>query len=90
MEPPEPGRAERMIVKGWMTEVGKCMIDLAKESGTWIALEEVQKNVIPGDLQKALDGNPGLKKNFLAFPPSSKRGIPGWILNAKRQETRQK
>jgi uncharacterized protein YdeI (YjbR/CyaY-like superfamily) len=83
-------RAERMISEMRMMEAGMRMIDLAKESGTWTALEDVQKNVIPLDLQKALDGDLTAKEYFNAFPPSSKRIILEWILNAKRPGTREK
>jgi uncharacterized protein YdeI (YjbR/CyaY-like superfamily) len=79
-----------MISEMRMTEAGMRMVDLAKESGTWTALEDVQKNVIPDDLQKALNGNLMAKEHFNAFPPSSKRIILEWILNAKRPETREK
>jgi len=83
-------RAERMIAAGLMTEAGMESIREAKESGTWLALEGVQKNEIPADLAGALEKNPAALKNFTAFPPSSKRIILEWIQNAKRQETRQK
>jgi uncharacterized protein YdeI (YjbR/CyaY-like superfamily) len=83
-------RAEKMIKQGLMTEAGQAMIDLAKRMGTWAALEEVQNSVIPDDLQELFDKNKKAFDNFEAFPPSSKRIILEWILNAKRPETRQK
>jgi uncharacterized protein YdeI (YjbR/CyaY-like superfamily) len=83
-------RAERMIRAGLMNEVGLRMVELAKKSGTWTALENVQKNVIPDDLQEVLDASPRAKEYFMAFPPSSKRIILEWIQNAKKPETRQK
>jgi uncharacterized protein YdeI (YjbR/CyaY-like superfamily) len=83
-------RAERMIRAGLMKEVGLRMVELAKKSGTWTALENVQKNVIPDDLQEVLDASPRAKEYFMAFPPSSKRIILEWIQNAKKPETRQK
>ena len=83
-------RAERMIRAGLMREEGVHMIELAKTSGTWTALEDVQKNVIPDDLQAALDASARAKEYFMAFPPSSKRIILEWIQNAKKPETRQK
>jgi len=83
-------RAERMIEEGLMTPSGLEMIDLAKKTGTWTALVEVQNSIIPSDLQSKLDQNPGALGNFLAFPPSSKRIILEWILNAKKAETREK
>ncbi len=83
-------RAERMIAKGLMTPAGEAMIALAKETGTWEALIDVQNSVIPQDLQELFDNNATAYTNFLAFPPSSKRIILEWILNAKKPETRQK
>jgi len=83
-------RAERMIRQGLMAEAGLEMILLAKKSGTWTALEEVQGSVIPPDLREALEGEPAAEQNFSAFPPSSKRIILEWILNARRPETRRK
>lgn len=83
-------RAEKMIAAGLMTESGERLIDLAKTTGTWEALIDVQNAIIPEDLQAMLDKDKTAHKNFLAFPPSSKRIILEWILNAKRPETRQK
>ncbi len=63
---------------------------LAKESGTWTALEDVENLVIPPDLQQAFDANQAAQQTWDDFPPSSKRGILEWIFNAKRPATRQK
>lgn len=83
-------RAARMIAAGLMRAEGQAMIDLAKETGAWDALEESGNAVIPDDLQKAFDDNQAAFENFDKFPPSSKRLILEWILNAKRPETREK
>ena len=83
-------RAVKMIEQGLMTSSGQRLIDLAKQTGTWDALVDVQNSVIPDDLQALLNKNKTALKNFLAFPPSSKRIILEWILNAKKSETRQK
>lgn len=81
-------RAERLIEQGLMTSAGMESITLAKKTGTWTALEEVQNSVLPPDLREALAMNTLAEKNFTEFPPSSKRIILEWILNAKRPETR--
>jgi uncharacterized protein YdeI (YjbR/CyaY-like superfamily) len=81
-------RAERMIASGFMTPAGQTMIELAKKTGTWDALIEVQNAVIPDDLKKLFNKNKNALKNFEAFPPSSKRIILEWISNAKKPETR--
>lgn len=83
-------RAERMIASELMTPSGQALIDLAKSTGTWEALIDVQNSVIPDDLQSQLDKNKIALNNFLAFSPSSKRIILEWIHNAKKSETRLK
>ena len=71
-----------------MTESGQKLVDLAKKTGTWEALVDIENIVIPPDLQKLFDKNKKAFKNFQAFSPSSRRMILAWILNAKRPETR--
>jgi uncharacterized protein YdeI (YjbR/CyaY-like superfamily) len=83
-------RAERMIEQGLMTKAGLEMITRAKADGTWTALEEIQQSVVPPDLEEAFAANKIAEKNFSAFPPSSKRIILEWILNARKPETRRK
>lgn len=79
-----------LIETGKMAEAGLKMIAIAKENGTWSALEDVENLVIPDDLQKAFNEAPEAFENYKAFPPSSKRIILEWIFNAKRETTRKK
>jgi len=81
-------RAAKMTEQGLMTASGAAMIELAKQTGTWEALTDVQNNVIPDDLAALFKKNKTAFNNFNAFPPSSKRIILEWILNAKKPETR--
>lgn len=83
-------RAARMTAAGLMRPEGQAMIDLAKNTGAWDALETAGNAIIPDDLQQAFDANQTAFENFARFAPSSKRLILEWILNAKRPETRQK
>lgn len=83
-------RVERLLAAGLMAPAGIEMVNLARKSGTWEALTEVQNSVIPPDLQQELDKNPVALENFEAFTPSSKRIILEWILNARKPETRSK
>ncbi|WP_245701854.1 YdeI/OmpD-associated family protein [Roseivirga misakiensis] len=69
---------------------GLKMVELAKETGTWDALNEVDNLIIPEDLKIAFRDRPNSEVNFQAFPPSVRRGILEWIFNAKRPETRKK
>ena len=83
-------RVSKLIKQGLMTSHGQSVIDHAKKTGTWLAMESVEKNIIPDDLQKLFNKNKTALKNFQAFAPSSKRMILQWILSAKRAETRTK
>lgn len=83
-------KVERLIEAGKMTLPGLEMIELAKETGTWDALNEVDSLLEPEDLAKALVSNPTAKEYWKKFPPSARRGILEWILNAKTASTRAK
>lgn len=87
---PNRERVARMIEQGRMTPSGQAMIDLAKKTGTWTALEKVENLEIPKDMEAKFQQSPEAKANFEAFPPSTKRGILEWILNAKKPDTRAK
>ena len=73
-----------------MKAPGLAMVDLAKKSGTWSALDEVENLVIPDDLQNEFAKYSHASSNFDAFPKSVKRGILEWLFNAKQEQTRTK
>ena len=83
-------KVKRLLAEGLITKSGLEAIEIAKQNGTWNALDEVEEIIIPDDLQKAFSKKKSALTNFEKFPRSSKRGILEWILNAKRPETRQK
>jgi uncharacterized protein YdeI (YjbR/CyaY-like superfamily) len=83
-------RVAAMLKRGLMTKTGQDMIDLAKKTGTWDTLTEIDKHTVPPDLQKALNKNKTALKYYEAFPPSARHVILAWIQDAKRPETRQK
>ncbi len=83
-------KVESLIKQGLMQKAGFNMIEVAKKNGTWTALDEVENLVVPDDLRELFNKNKTAFANWDAFPPSSKRGILEWILNAKRPETRKK
>lgn len=83
-------KVARLNKAGKMASAGLAMVEQAKASGTWDALNEVENLIVPDDLQKALKAVPNANTNFAAFPPSTRRGILEWIFNAKRAETRKK
>ncbi|WP_400262872.1 YdeI/OmpD-associated family protein [Sphingobacterium sp. SG20118] len=57
---------------------------------SWNILDEVQELIIPNDLEKAFKEHEGSKHYFLSLSKSTRKIILGWIVLAKRQETRQK
>jgi uncharacterized protein YdeI (YjbR/CyaY-like superfamily) len=83
-------KVEKLISEGLMTESGFKIIELAKQTGTWTALDDVENLIIPPDLQEALDENTLAHEYFDLFPRSVKRGVLEWLMNAKQAETRLK
>jgi uncharacterized protein YdeI (YjbR/CyaY-like superfamily) len=83
-------RVDKLITQGLMTKAGLDIVELAKKTGTWRALEKIENNKIPEDLQKLFNQNKKAFENFQSFPSSSKQMILYWIQDAKRPETRQK
>ena len=83
-------RVERLERDGLMDERGRHMVELAKETGTWDFLDDVDRLIEPDDLSSALDAEPEARRLWDRFPPSSRRGILEWIKVAKTDATRAK
>jgi uncharacterized protein YdeI (YjbR/CyaY-like superfamily) len=83
-------KVARLEAEGKIAPAGRAMIDLAKATGTWNALDSIYGDTLPDDLQAAFDAQPQALAHWNAFPKSTRNGILEWILNAKRPETRQK
>lgn len=73
---------------GRIAESGRQVALAAQADGSWDRLAEVDALLEPPDLAAALEGNRQARLHWDAFPPSVRRGILEWILNAKRPETR--
>lgn len=83
-------RAERLIAAGRMQPSGLESVHLAKASGAWDAMNDVDMLVAPDDLRSALETAPGAWATFETFPPSTRRNILRWIAQAKAPSTRAK
>lgn len=81
-------RVARLTAAGLMTEAGLAMVEAAKASGTWTALDAVERGELPDDLRDRFARSPRALAHFEAFPPSARRGILEWINAAKRPQTR--
>lgn len=73
-----------------MAPAGTKMVQLAKNSGTWNALNDVDNLVIPPALAAAFtQAGRAARENRDGFPSSVRRGILEWIFTAKRAATRE-
>lgn len=83
-------KVARFIKEGKMAPAGMAMVELAKATGTWEALNEVEKLIVPDDMLKLFKKNKVAFENWKTFSRSIQRGILEWISNAKKEETRNK
>ncbi|MDT0551769.1 YdeI/OmpD-associated family protein [Urechidicola vernalis] len=65
-------------------------ISIAKQNGSWDALNDVDNEVIPPLLLAAFKNNPIAFSNYKNFAPSYRRGYLYWLYAAKRETTQQK
>ena len=83
-------RVEKLIEQGLMTPAGLEKIETAKKDNSWSLLDAIEELKIPLDLEEALAANDTAREYFMAFSPSSRKGILWWIESAKRPATRAK
>ncbi|GAB5399836.1 MAG: YdeI/OmpD-associated family protein [Aureisphaera sp.] len=76
--------------QGLVHESGWKLINLAKETGTWNAMDDVENGVIPQDLQTAFNSNPIAHENYQNFSFGYRKSYLSWLHSAKREETRKK
>jgi len=79
-----------LIKEHLMRPPGYEMITIAKQNGTWNALDEVENLILPEDLKLLFDKDQEAFGYWEKFPKSTKRGILEWIFNAKKTATRLK
>jgi uncharacterized protein YdeI (YjbR/CyaY-like superfamily) len=71
-----------------MHESGLIKIETAKTNGSWTALDDVENEIIPKELQTAFKKNPQAFENYKDFAPSYRKSYLYWLHQAKREETR--
>ena len=76
--------------EGLIKEAGWKTIELAKETGTWTAMDDVENLIIPSQLQKAFLLHPTAFNNYQNFAPSYRKGYLSWVYQAKREATKEK
>ena len=75
---------------GLIQESGYKMIDLAKKTGKWTEMDDVENGVIPKDLQIAFDKNERAFENYQNFSKGYRKSYLSWLNSAKREDTREK
>jgi uncharacterized protein YdeI (YjbR/CyaY-like superfamily) len=79
-----------LIMENLIHESGHSAIEIAKKNGAWTALDNVEKGIIPKDLQTAFNKQQTAYTNYKNFAPSYKKSYLYWLNQAKREETRLK
>lgn len=83
-------KVQQLIDGNRMAKAGYESIETAKQNGYWTILDEVEELIIPNDLEIAFKKHQGSKDYFLSLSKSIRKMIIGWVVVAKREETRQK
>lgn len=73
-----------------MGKAGFRSIEIAKENGNWSLMDDVEKLIVPEDLESALNSSPNAMAFFQDQSKSIKKMLLHWVVVAKRNETRQK
>lgn len=84
-------RVDKIIQEGRMTEFGRAKVEAAKQSGSWAGQSRpVISMTIPKELSESLARNRKAEVFFEKLAPTYRKQFIGWIVTAKRPETRAK
>ena len=81
---------KELIALDLMHSSGLQSIEIAKQNGSWTALDDVEEGIIPDDLQREFDKHPQAYQNYQNFSFGYQKSYLYWLNQAKRQETRDK
>lgn len=84
------GKISVLIEQGLMMPAGLKSIEIAKQNGSWVILDEVEELKIPADLALAFKSKKGAQDFFVSLSKSLQKQMLQWVAFAKRAETRQK
>lgn len=77
-----------LIEANLMHHKGLEIIEIAKQNGSWTALDAVEKGIIPADLQAEFNKNKTALENYTNFAPSYRKSYLYWLNQAKRETTK--
>ena len=81
-------RVARLESEGLMLPAGQAVVDRARADGSWTVLDAVEDLIVPEDLAAAFDRHDSAREHWDSFPPSARKQILWWIVQAKRPATR--
>ncbi|MGB2685632.1 MAG: YdeI/OmpD-associated family protein, partial [Olleya sp.] len=79
-----------LLTEDLMHPKGLEIIKTGKQNGSWTALDDVEKGIIPEALLLAFNANPKAYKNYNNFAPSYRKSYLYWLNQAKRETTKEK
>jgi uncharacterized protein YdeI (YjbR/CyaY-like superfamily) len=85
---PNKKRVALLVKQGLMTAAGMALVELARRTGTWDALNHVETLTEPPELRAALDKNAKARANWNTLPPGERKRFLYWLSNVKRAATR--
>jgi uncharacterized protein YdeI (YjbR/CyaY-like superfamily) len=83
-------KVQKLIDTKQITNAGLQTIETAKQNGSWTILDEVEKLIIPKDLETELKTKVNSMDFFLSLSRSTRKAMLQWLVLAKREGTRQK
>jgi uncharacterized protein YdeI (YjbR/CyaY-like superfamily) len=82
-------KVDVLIENKLMTPAGLKTIEVAKQNGSWIILDDVDALVLPANLSLEFKKHPGALEYYEGLSKSGKKLLLSWIALAKRPETKQ-
>lgn len=79
---------ERLEAAGLMMPAGLRAVEVARQNGSWSAIDSSENLEVPADLAAALAADAEAARNFAALSPSRRKMALYQLLAAKRPETR--
>ncbi len=83
-------RVRKLAKEGKMTPAGLARISFSLTNLEGSSTQVKEEVILSENLSKILKEHPAAWQNFNMLPPSHRRNYIGWIMSAKREETRQK
>ena len=81
---------EKLINDGQMQPAGLASVEIAKQNGSWNALDQSDNLIYPRELDEIFAKDKIAKKNFKNFPVGTKKNTLQWIYDAKTEVTKMK